>query len=106
MAFAAMTMRKKSALVFFGCCGCATSCLGTWQAVRVQQKSSMLAEREKALDGSGSTIDDCDTTMPCEYSRVQCTGRFLHDGEMLLGPRSKDGKHGYIVVTPFVTTNG
>ena len=92
--------------MFFGSCGCVTTYLGTWQAIRVQQKSSMLFVREKAMDGSGSALDECDVVAAPEYSRVQCRGRFLHDDEMLLGPRSKDGKHGYIVVTPFVTNKG
>lgn len=35
-----------------------------------------------------------------DYRRVQATGSFRHDQEMLIGPRIRDGMNGYLVVTP------
>lgn len=35
-----------------------------------------------------------------DYRRVRATGRFRHDQEMLIGPRMRDGKDGFLVVTP------
>lgn len=35
-----------------------------------------------------------------DYRRVYATGTFRHDQEMLIGPRMRDGKEGYLVVTP------
>lgn len=34
------------------------------------------------------------------YRRIYCTGRFRHEQEMLVGPRIRDGKNGYLVFTP------
>ena len=71
----------------------------------------MLAERERALtaggEGAVDVVDSAfDNRSSNEFSRVQCRGRFLHNRELLLGPRSKDGKHGFYLVTPFVTNFG
>ena len=41
-----------------------------------------------------SAIEDFD------YRRVYTTGMFRHDQEMLVGPRIRDGKDGYLVITP------
>lgn len=42
-----------------------------------------------------------------EYRKVKVTGHYLHDEEILLGPRTRgDGQPGYFLITPFVRTNG
>lgn len=42
-----------------------------------------------------------------EYRKVRVTGRFRHDQELLLGPRTRgDGQPGYFLITPFERTNG
>lgn len=40
------------------------------------------------------------------YRRVLLRGRWDHDHAMLLGPRVRDGVHGYHVVTPLVRSEG
>lgn len=37
-----------------------------------------------------------------QFRRVTTSGEFDHQHEMLLGPRGKDGQHGYNVVTPLM----
>ncbi|KAL7266054.1 surf-like protein [Rhizina undulata] len=41
-----------------------------------------------------------------EYRRITPSGTPRHDQEMLLGPRIKDGEHGYQIVTPPERPNG
>ncbi|KAF9576283.1 surf-like protein, partial [Lunasporangiospora selenospora] len=42
-----------------------------------------------------------------EYRKVRVTGRFRHDQELLLGPRTRgDGQPGYFIITPFERENG
>ena len=43
---------------------------------------------------------DPDAIKDFDYRRVYTTGVFRHDQEMLIGPRVRDGKDGYLVVTP------
>ncbi|CAG8767174.1 11061_t:CDS:2, partial [Racocetra persica] len=38
--------------------------------------------------------------------RVKTSGKFLHDQEMLLGPRTFENQHGYFVITPLERENG
>jgi cytochrome oxidase assembly protein ShyY1 len=40
------------------------------------------------------------------YRRVKTSGKFRHDEELYLGPRTYDGKLGYYVVTPLDRENG
>lgn len=42
-----------------------------------------------------------------EYRKVKVTGRFRHDQELLLGPRTRgDGQPGYFLITPLERTDG
>lgn len=41
-----------------------------------------------------------------DHRRVVAVGVLRHDEEMLIGPRIRDGKEGYIVVTPLERTDG
>lgn len=42
-----------------------------------------------------------------EYRRVTVTGKYRHDQEMLLGPRTRgDGQVGYFLITPLERENG
>lgn len=42
-----------------------------------------------------------------EYRKVKVTGKFRHDQEILLGPRTRgDGQPGYFLITPFERSNG
>jgi surfeit locus 1 family protein len=42
-----------------------------------------------------------------EYRRFYARGTFLHDQEILMGPRTRgEGSIGYFVITPFRRDNG
>ncbi|RUP46122.1 SURF1 family-domain-containing protein [Jimgerdemannia flammicorona] len=42
-----------------------------------------------------------------EYRRIRVTGHFLHDQEILLGPRTRgDGVSGYFLITPLEREDG
>ncbi|KAK2743404.1 surf-like protein [Myotisia sp. PD_48] len=77
--------------------------LGTWQVQRLDWKSKLLAKLEDRLIKPPLPLPpalDPDAVPDFDYRRVQATGRLRHDQEMLIGPRTHEGKDGYLVVTP------
>jgi len=82
--------------------------LGVWQLHRMEWKNALLeriAERihqEPANFDGGLSWDESKD----EYRRVRLRGSFVHEQELYLAARSRNGNVGYQVVTPFVLTNG
>jgi surfeit locus 1 family protein len=77
--------------------------LGTWQIQRLEWKTKLMARYEDRLVRPPLPLPpriDPDAIHEFDYRRVYATGRFRHDKEMLIGPRTQDGKDGFMVVTP------
>lgn len=77
--------------------------LGTWQVFRLGWKTELLAILEDRLIRPPLPLPpriDPTAIKEFDYRRVHARGRFLHDKEMLIGPRIRDGQNGYFVVTP------
>ncbi|RFU28136.1 hypothetical protein B7463_g8193, partial [Scytalidium lignicola] len=77
--------------------------LGTWQVQRLDWKSKMIAKFEDRLVRDPLPLPphiDPNAIKDFDYRRIYATGHFRHDQEMLIGPRIRDGKDGYQVVTP------
>jgi surfeit locus 1 family protein len=107
--------------VFFGLPIAVTFSLGAWQVYRLDRKRKLIAVREeylaqKPLDEESMTLQTATDSVP-EFSRVILSGKFLHEREMLVGPRSPPmdvssavlqwgGSSGFQVVTPFITDSG
>ncbi|ODA78637.1 hypothetical protein RJ55_06019 [Drechmeria coniospora] len=83
--------------------------LGTWQVQRLGWKSDLIAKFEDRLVREPlplpPTVDPA-AIHEFDYRRVLASGRFRHDQEMLIGPRMRDGKDGYMVVTPLERDGG
>ena len=81
--------------------------LGTWQVERMQDKRAMIAERAQRLAAPPLNLP---AVIPIpdalEFRRVQAQGRFLHDQELYLGNRLRNGQAGYHVVTPLLRADG
>lgn len=99
----------------------ATFGLGCWQVQRKQWKERLVLElatqtNKPAVDFPRESIEDLDHM---EYQNVRVRGEFLHERELIMGPRSLIEKHdggaeakgglitrqdssiGFLVVTPF-----
>lgn len=81
--------------------------LGTWQVERLHWKEGLnatLAARlaAPAVAPEALPVDPADA----EFRRVRLDGRFRHDRELYLGPRTLRGEVGVHVVTPFERTSG
>ncbi|XP_017955064.1 SURF1-like protein [Drosophila navojoa] len=92
--------------------------LGVWQVKRKIWKEQLIKELDKQLHMEPVDLpDDLSQLSQMEYRLVKLRGRFLHDKEMLMGPRSlirpdggetqgglfsqRDSGNGYLVITPF-----
>ena len=83
--------------------------LGTWQVQRLEWKTKLIAKYEDRLVRSPLPLPpqiDPNAIHEFDYRRVYATGRLRHDKEMLIGPRTQDGKDGFMVVTPLERDDG
>ncbi|KAG0223117.1 SURF1 family-domain-containing protein [Mortierella sp. GBAus27b] len=91
-------------------CPIITFGLGTWQVQRLRWKVDLIEtlEERMALDAIPLPRKvNLDAVEDFEYRKVKVTGRFRHDQELLLGPRTRgDGQPGYFLITPLERTDG
>ncbi|RPA73043.1 SURF1-domain-containing protein [Ascobolus immersus RN42] len=83
--------------------------LGTWQVKRLQWKTELIDLYEDRLTRPPLPLPpavDPNAVPDFEYRRVEATGTFRHDQEMLIGPRTYEGENGYQVITPLERPNG
>lgn len=85
--------------------------LGTWQVKRLKWKTDLITKSEYRLNLPPMPLPP--TVNPAivdsgefDYRRVEVTGKFRHDQEMLVGPRMQDNREGYYVVTPLERKDG
>ncbi|KAI1619468.1 SURF1 family-domain-containing protein [Exophiala viscosa] len=84
-------------------------CLGTWQVQRLDWKTKLVARFEDRLVRPPLPLPpriDPEAIHEFDYRRVYATGKFRHDKEMLIGPRTQDGKDGFMVITPLEREGG
>jgi surfeit locus 1 family protein len=81
--------------------------LGTWQLDRRAWKQAHIAERSAMLARPPVELaNGAAAAAVAEFRRVTLTGRFLHDHEVLIGPRARRGAPGWHVVTPLRLDSG
>ncbi len=78
--------------------------LGTWQVDRMHRKRGLIAERQAMLSRPATAIADPATA--ASFQPVSLTGTFRHDAELLVGPRTRKGRAGWRVITPFALARG
>ncbi|QLG73626.1 hypothetical protein HG535_0F01370 [Zygotorulaspora mrakii] len=79
--------------------------LGTWQVRRLEWKTKLIAKCESRLAYDPTPLPKRFAPEMCEnweYRRVTLKGTFLHEEEMFVGPRVRNGVKGYILFTPFI----
>lgn len=76
--------------------------LGTWQLKRLAWKTDLLAEIEKTyvIDAASHPLSLSDLQAET-FTRGTITGHYIHDKDLLIQPRTHDGRPGYHLVTPF-----
>ena len=78
--------------------------LGLWQVRRLQERQAFNTRVEQRLEAPPVPMEQLLTggADPEELSwrRVEVSGRWLPDEEVLLSPRSRDGRPGHHVLTP------
>ena len=69
--------------------------LGSWQMVRLDWKTGLIAERTAQLEAQPILLPtDAGDLLDVMWSPVKLTGRFLHDQEIFLSARSQRGNLG------------
>lgn len=84
--------------------------LGCWQVKRLRWKVDLIARSEymlaeEPLDGLPTHLDP-DAIKDFEHRRFRLKGHFDYAQEMFLGPRLRNGELGYLVIVPFVRSDG
>jgi surfeit locus 1 family protein len=77
--------------------------LGCWQVQRLGWKTDLIARFEDRLVRDPLPLPpqvDPDAVKEFDYRRVVAKGKWLHEKEMLIGPRLHDGNDGFLVITP------
>jgi len=81
--------------------------LGTWQLDRLTEKTTLISDRQANLaQPPFKLISGISFGAELTYRRVTVAGRFLHEKELKVGPKSRRGRVGWSVVTPFRHDNG
>ncbi|KAH3668700.1 hypothetical protein OGAPHI_002454 [Ogataea philodendri] len=103
---------KHSRRVFFGLL-CLTPVvtffLGCWQFQRLKWKNRLVADCEDRLTYKPLPLPKSitpDQLADFEYRRVLITGEFDYSREVFVGPRVENGLKGYVLMCPFVQSNG
>jgi len=108
-----VSARKAFGIILFLCCFTLLIGLGTWQLQRLAWKEEMISalDREFEKEASQFFISPEDFKKQPEdsnffFRRGTISGTFLPGSDILVGPRTHDGKPGYHVFTPFRLTGG
>lgn len=85
--------------------------LGTWQVKRLRWKTNLISQAESKLALPPLELPpvlnpEIASSSEFDYRRVLVKGTFRHDKEMYIGPRMRNGKEGYFLMTPLERKNG
>ena len=83
--------------------------LGVWQIHRLRLKTALIATLQDRLLRDPLPLPprvDPAEVKNFDHRRVVAEGVWMHDREMLLGPRTRDGRDGFFVVTPLSRADG
>lgn len=86
-----------------------TFTLGVWQVRRLQWKNKLIAACEDRLAYKAIPLPTnvtAEDLYDLDYRKVIVTGQFDYSREVFVGPRLHEGRKGYMVVCPFVQSNG
>lgn len=80
--------------------------LGSWQLDRRATKHALIASLQDRLAGPMIESWDALPAGEAEFRHATLSGRFLHDREFRLLARTRNGRPGYHLVTPFRLIDG
>jgi len=81
--------------------------LGSWQVVRLGEKTAFLDLINSKMSNAPVPMpNSIDSPKDWEYSRVTLAGSFLHNHQFLIKPRTLDGMSGAHMFVPFKRLSG
>lgn len=87
---------------------CLLCALGAWQVQRAQWKAAILARMDEAAarDPMENPLTSESIAKARDFETGVVRGVFLHDLEVAVGPRTREGVAGYHILTPFRLADG
>lgn len=82
-----------------------TFALGTWQVKRLKWKINLIDELEEKLQREPMILPpriNLAVLPDFIYRKILTRGKWDHEHAILLGPRVRDGTHGYHLITPLI----
>lgn len=98
---------RRGFLVLMFAAFCLLVGLGTWQLDRLKWKEALIDERQTMLGAPPVAVASLAAgAEAAPYRRVRLSGAYLHEKELLVGPRTRHGAAGWHVITPLRFNNG
>ncbi|TNF92801.1 MAG: SURF1 family protein [Gammaproteobacteria bacterium] len=81
--------------------------LGAWQLSRSKEKKALIDTYQYAAEGQAVSINDVMLDWePWRFRKLEISGRYDNDHQILLENQIHNGKPGFFVLTPFTINNG
>ena len=98
--------RWRAALIVIAACTVLCA-LGVWQLQRLAWKEQLIATLQERLSVPVVSLSRLPLPLSAqEWQRVSVNGRFDHAGQVLVGPRTREGRAGAHVFTPLRLDDG
>ena len=81
-------------------------CFGTWQLKRMEWKAQLITDFQSRIMAPPIRLPAKPVGPELEFRRLEITGYFNHDLEVLMTGRTQNGRIGFHIVTPFILNDG
>ena len=77
------------------------ACLGTWQVMRLEWKTNLIHSYQQGMEKAAYALTKENFEKVDENQKISVKGRYLHNKSIFLTMKTRDGKVGMHLLTPF-----